>query len=446
MLGMDLDPLRLPPVLALAPRLYPSLAAVLALCAACGEGGRGEVPEGLIAGPVMEGTTDSVTDGSEVDLDVLRALPYAGYREEASGEEQRSGVVLLDEERSHPGFNLYSAFRLASAFLIDARGEVVRSWSDPDGYHWARCRLLPGGDLLVVGSSQVEEGQRRIADAGRYLAKYAWSGALLWRRALPVHHDVEVLPDGRLAVLGYRYAAEPAVHAEAQLRDDVLLVLSADGEVQEEHSLYGLLSGNPEVLELKEVKAQRRARAFEVELFHSNSIEHMRHAHLEARDPLYAAGNVLVSMRHQDAVAIVDPEAGRAVWSWGRGKVLGPHSATVLASGNVLIFDNGLGRGWSRSVEVDPVSGTVVWRYHAPRRRDFYTASRGSNQRLANGNTLLTDSDNGNAFEVTPEGERVWEFWAPHHDAEGRRATLVQTERYDVAFVERILAEVGSDD
>lgn len=95
--------------------------------------------------------------------------------------------------------------------------------------------------------------------------------------------------------------------------------------------------------------------------------------------------------------------------------------------------------------EVDPVSEEVVWRYHAPRRRDFYTASRGSNQRLANGNTLLIDSDNGNAFEITPEGERVWEFWAPHHDAEGRRATLVQTERYDVAFVERILAEVGSD-
>ena len=113
MLGTDLDPLRIQLVLALAPRLYPSLAAVLALCAACGEGNRGEVPERPIAGPIAH----SVTDGSEVDLDVLRALPYAGYREEASGEEQRSGVVLLDEERSHPGFNLYSAFRLALSLI-----------------------------------------------------------------------------------------------------------------------------------------------------------------------------------------------------------------------------------------------------------------------------------------------------------------------------------------
>ena len=90
MLGTDLDPLRLPHVLAPAPRLYPSLAAVLALCAACGEGNRGEVPERPIAGP----RADTVTDGPEVDLDVLRALPYAGYREEASGEEPHVDIFL----------------------------------------------------------------------------------------------------------------------------------------------------------------------------------------------------------------------------------------------------------------------------------------------------------------------------------------------------------------
>lgn len=411
---------------------------LLLTLAACGDSGGGER-----GGDRELGTRGA--DAARQDVSSLQALPYAGYAEEEDEEEQqRVNVVLLDEARSQPGYSLYSAFRLASAYLIDARGEVVRSWSDPEGYHWARCRLLADGDLLVVGSSRIEADQKGIADEGRYLARYSWGGELRWRRLLPVHHDVEVTPEGKLAVLGYHYADDTKVHPEARLRDDDLLILSDEGELLEQYSLYELLGDAPGVFELKEVAAQRRKRAFEVELFHSNSVEHMRHAHLEERDPIYAAGNVLISMRHQDAVAIVDPDAGRAVWSWGRGKLLGPHSATVLASGNILVFDNGLGRGWSRSVEVDPLEGKVVWRYRTPRRQDFYTASRGSNQRLANGNTLITNSDNGHAFEVTPEGERVWEFWAPHFDERGRRATLVQVERYGVDHVERILA--GEDD
>ena len=405
-------------------------------CGDPGDRGRGAAPAS---------NSDEVAD-AEPDLDDLLALPYAGYVEEEEEGKQRSGVVLFDEERSQPGYNLYSAFRLASAHLVDARGELIRSWSDPEGYHWARCRLLPDGDLLVVGSSRVDADQEVILDEGRYVAQYSWDGELRWKRELPAHHDIEVTPEGRLAVLGFHYTRNPAVHAKAQLRDDDLLILSAEGELLERYSLFELMGDAPDVFELKKVPARDRKRAFEVEPFHSNSVEHMRHPHLEARDPIYAAGNVLISMRHQDAVAIVDPDAGRVVWSWGRGKLLGPHSATLLESGNILIFDNGLGRGWSRSIEIDPLRREVVWKYLAPRKKDFYSASRGSNQRLANGNTLITNSDNGYAFEVTPDGDRVWEFWAPHFDDRGRRATLVQTERYEVGYVENILEQTADGD
>jgi hypothetical protein len=37
---------------------------------------------------------------------------------------------------------------------------------------------------------------------------------------------------------------------------------------------------------------------------------------------------------------------------------------------------------------------------------------------LPNGNTLITESDNGRAFEVTREGEIVWEFLSPHRAGE----------------------------
>jgi hypothetical protein len=35
-------------------------------------------------------------------------------------------------------------------------------------------------------------------------------------------------------------------------------------------------------------------------------------------------------------------------------------------------------------------------------------------QRLENGNTLICQGRDGRFFEVTPEGEIVWEYWTPY--------------------------------
>ncbi len=102
----------------------------------------------------------------------------------------------------------------------------------------------------------------------------------------------------------------------------------------------------------------------------------------------------------------------------------------MLDNGNLLVFDNGLGRGFSRVVEVDPASGRIVWEYRADPPESFYTLSKGSSQRLANGNTLIADSDRGRAFEVTPEGEVVWDFFCPHLTPDGERAAIVRMVRY----------------
>ncbi|MFG0317060.1 MAG: arylsulfotransferase family protein, partial [Planctomycetota bacterium JB042] len=64
--------------------------------------------------------------------------------------------------------------------------------------------------------------------------------------------------------------------------------------------------------------------------------------------------------------------------------------------------------------ELDPTTLETVWEYGGDRERPFETETCGSAQRLANGNTLLTESDNGRAIEVTPDGEIVWEWINPH--------------------------------
>jgi hypothetical protein len=55
---------------------------------------------------------------------------------------------------------------------------------------------------------------------------------------------------------------------------------------------------------------------------------------------------------------------------------------------------------------------------------------------LANGNTLITESDNGRAFEVTDDGQVVWEFHNQHRagDADEYVATLFELVRLDPQF------------
>ena len=103
------------------------------------------------------------------------------------------------------------------------------------------------------------------------------------------------------------------------------------------------------------------------------------------------------------------------------------------------MFDNGLGRKYSRLIELDPLTEEIVWEYKADPPTDFFTLSRGSVQRLPNGNTLAAESDRARAFEVTPEGDIVWEFLCPHEVEPGRRATISRMKRYPGEYIEAII-------
>ena len=55
-----------------------------------------------------------------------------------------------------------------------------------------------------------------------------------------------------------------------------------------------------------------------------------------------------------------------------------------------------------------------VWIYEAPDKVSFHSSFISGAQRLPNGNTLICSGAQGRFFEVTPQGEIVWEYWDPH--------------------------------
>jgi hypothetical protein len=112
----------------------------------------------------------------------------------------------------------------------------------------------------------------------------------------------------------------------------------------------------------------------------------------------------------------------------------------MLENGHIIVFDNGVRRKYSRVVEVDPLSKAIVWQYISEPPEDFYSGTKGSAQRLPNGNTLICESNKGHVFEVTRGGEIVWEWINPASE-KGRLIHIYRMIRVPSAKVGRFMNE-----
>ena len=68
-----------------------------------------------------------------------------------------------------------------------------------------------------------------------------------------------------------------------------------------------------------------------------------------------------------------------------------------------------------------------VWEYSVPgqERTLFFSHYVSSAQRLLNNNTLITEGANGRIFEVTSDGEIVWEYVSPYFGTENTRTNRI---------------------
>jgi hypothetical protein len=381
---------------------------------------------------------ERTSEPDHAELNRLRSLPYVGSTPILPGDEE-DGVVLHDEARSYPGYTLYTVQNLAMAVLIDQSGKPVNAWHHPASARWERTELLPLGDLMIIGANKPKERIKGIPDETRYLARLNWDGRVVWRRYMTAHHDVELNPNGELAVMAFVRRQIPAIDPTTDIRDDLLVLLDNDGNPLGSRSLLQAFKGRADIHPLDTPESTTLGVRPWIDIFHSNSIEWMHQSHLEGRHEIYAPGNVLICSRNQNCIAVVNWETGKVIWAWGADELSGPHDAQVLENGNILLFDNGLGRDWSRVIELDPVSETIVWEYKAPVPQDFYSRTKGSCQRLPNGNTLIANSDNGKAFEVTQDGEIVWKYVSPHRTGPNQRGAIVRAVRYEEEFVEALM-------
>lgn len=362
----------------------------------------------------------------------------------------RTGVLRHEKGRPQPGYTLYGVAPDLSVHLVDLQGRELHRWSVtrdevmPGAARQSRTffgmlesqvegrHLFPNGDLLMVYEQQA------AGEWGGPLIKLDKDSRLLWKADIKSHHALQVAGD-RIYVLTQTFVPPspppgivPSLDGLPYI-DDNVTVLDADGRVLGSHSVLHALANTKDMRLGEMVPFNDRA-----DPLHTNAIDVLTEA--TARSiPGAKPGNVLLSLKHLDMLAVMDLEQEKFVWSL-RGSWRLQHDAKVLPNGHILLFDNegGLSKfSKSRALEIDPVTGGIVWSYSGTEAAPLASDIRGGVQRLANGDTLIGESTSGRIVEVTPEGEIVWEYVQPVGDVENGQKLVaalgLSVERIDPA-------------
>jgi len=360
---------------------------------------------------IFEGTHDDsrLTPEQVEEIRRLRSLGYVGGSVPASGE---AGVTSHHQDSASLGLRFFTSGHEPGAYLMDPAGQILHTWHltyencirqsrnpaadflpDPKGVTgcWRRAHLFPDGEVLVIFE-------------GHGLARIDRDSRLIWSYPGPCHHDLEVAPDESIFVLTRESKLVPRVNPRKPVLVDYITHLSADGQPLGKIDLLTAFESSIYASFLDKISEAG-------DIFHTNTLEILdgKAAH---RSSIFAAGNFLISVRELDVIAIVDHRTEKVVWALS-GMWSAQHQPTLLDNGNILLFDNMGHQGRSKVIEIDPLTQEVVWTFADSPVHPLYSKTCGSNQRLPNGNTLITESDNGRALEVTDDGSIVWEFRNP---------------------------------
>ena len=345
-----------------------------------------------------------LTDEQREEMSRLESI---GYLTGSAPVGERSGVTMHDEARVAPGLNLVVSGHRPWAALMDMNGSVVHEWQLDFRTAWPDRELPPDitGDEYWRRVLLLDDGGIVAIYEGLGIVRLSRDSKLVWAREGGYHHDLERTPDGGFCVLDREARLVPRIAKKHLVLEDFVAYLDADGNVIRRFSLLEAFEQSPFASML--IGIDRGG-----DIFHTNTLE-LLDGRLAGKSPAFRGGNLLISVLMLDAIAVVDPDAEAVVWAL-KGMWRQQHQPTVLANGRMLIFDNKAGPGISRVVEFDPFSQAVAWSYQGTTECSFYSETCGSNQRLPNGNTLITESDNGRAFEVASEGTVVWEYLNPN--------------------------------
>ena len=335
----------------------------------------------------------------------------------------KTGVTHHEAGKASPGYTLFGGNFSDEVYLIDLDGEVVHQWKTGLGSTHFNM-LLPNGNLWVC--ERLDDGPSLIAGKGGRMAEYDWDSNLVWDHVdLYQHHDARRLENGHCVYIAWYLLDADEI---AQIKGGLAGTEHADGmygEVIREVDADGKVVWEWYTSELDYDKVHIHNGSSREEYGHANTISPLPN------------GDYLVSFRVFNMLIIIDRQTGKVKWEFQNDDLGGQHDCQMIDNGNILVFANGnniRGNAHSAIWEIDPASNEVVWKYEKYQNSLlFFSPHISGCQRLASGNTLICEGGKGCIFEVTPDGDVVWEYVSPFwrkHPASGEINWMFRAKRY----------------
>ncbi len=372
-----------------------------------------------------------------------------------------SQLIQYNAAKTYEGYTLFSPMFSDKTYLIDMLGNVVHVWvhkDDPPGLHYI---LLENGNIL--GNTRERPAPKpepgtpmkkpepnpnpnkglNFGGGAKGLREIDWDGNVVWEwipgpEEGSLHHDFVRLPNGNTLTNAWEHVSkeeaiaggrDPKQTTERGLAPDMIYEVDSAGKVVWKWSAWehrGMNSKNH--LDVNFITAVLPQHRFaNPDWTHFNTVDYNSET-----------DQILVDSREFGELYIIDHKTGEIVYRWGNpyaygagdppafttpgNQILyGPHDAHWIkeglpGAGNILIYNNGWARppvNYSSVIEMDPETGEIVWEYKSKSENSFYSHHISGAQRLPNGNTMVCSGNHGHIFEVTKEGEVVWEYINP---------------------------------
>jgi hypothetical protein len=348
-----------------------------------------------------------------------------------------TGLTYHQSQRSTKGYTLITPAGGDSVYLIDMEGRIVHRWRLTD-VRPAYARLLDDGKLLLsvrpldLGPPPDRDEfrknpppfERRVQFIGGHfgeLRELDWEGNMVWQYVNnALHHDYVRLENGNTLFPEFVELPEelhkgvrgggPRRRGEKlpPLISDDLVEIDHDGNEVRRIHIWKLLDPKKDTIEPMQGRW---------EWTHTNGID------------VNEASDIVFSARQCSRVGIIDGESEALRWKYAETAL--QHNPTWVGEGNVQIFDNG--RVTSRIVEINPENDEVVWSFRGQPAQQFFSGHISGAQRLANNSVVVCEGSSGRLFEVTRDGEVVWEWINPFTNLGprgGAQVTLYRAHRY----------------
>ena len=359
-----------------------------------------------------------------------------------------AGVSLNVAGQAYPGMTLITGFFDSSLGirLIDMKGAVLNHWTISYNEIWPEsphlsdqprdwntelhgARLMPNGDVIFTFQYG---GLVRMDRCAR----------VRWKLPRQTHHVFTPDAEGNFWVPDRRRRDEAVSRypkVPPPFEEEYVVKVSPEGKVLAEISILDLIFKS----RLEGLLFANGAHDSEMVVPLSGDFTHLNDVDVLSPElapafPQFEAGDLLVSLRNLNLLMVIDPAAERIKWT-RTGPFLRQHDPDFLPTGRIAVFDNrrdggGAHRfGGSRILAIDPGVGRDTTLYGARPDQHFYTDTMGDHQPLKNGNLLISESQKGHAFEITPAGNIVWSWVNRWQD--GSVGKISQAARYPAEYL-----------